>query len=252
MSVDAGIPAEGREPAEQDPAEPDSTEPAHHGQIPQVGGALGRTVAAGLSGEAVSVKGVLEAIGGVRGVVESLLPGMLFLGTYVFTQDPRLSVIAPAVLAIAACVWRLARREPAVSALAGLIGVGICVVTTLVTGKGEDYFLPGFWTNGAWSIALTISLVIGWPLLGFIVGGIRGDLTGWRKDRAIRRAAALCTVSWLVLFLARLAVQLPLYFAGEVGALGVARLVMGVPLYGLLVLFTWLVLRSATAKRDTI
>ena len=242
----------GGEAADQDPAEPESTEPAHHLHIPQVGGALGRTVAAGLSGEAVSAKGVLEAIGGVRGVIESLLPGILFLGIYVFTQDARLSVIAPAVLAIAACVWRLARREPAVSALAGLIGVGICVVTTLVTGKGEDYFLPGFWTNGAWSVALIASLVIGWPLLGFIVGAIRGDLTGWRKDRVIRRAAALCTASWLVLFLARLAVQLPLYFAGEVGALGVARLVMGVPLYGLLVLFTWLVLRAAIAKRDAI
>lgn len=218
---------------------------------PDTSRGLGRSIAAGLSGEAVSAKGVLEAIGGVRGVVESLLPGLLYLVIFVITQDARVSVIAPAVLAVGWTAWRLIRRQPVVSALAGLIGVGVCVVTTLVTGKGEDYFLPGFWINGAWTIALLGSLVIGWPLLGFIVGALRGDLTGWRKDHVVRRAAAICTVSWLVMFIARLAVQLPLYFASEVGALGIARLVMGVPLYGLLVLFTWLVLRSTVATRET-
>jgi hypothetical protein len=213
---------------------------------------IGRGIAAGLSGESVSVKGVLEAIGGVRGVFESLLPGLLYLIVYVVTQDPQISVIAPAVLAIGATSWRFAKREPATPALAGLFGVGICVVTTLVTGKGEDYFLPGFWINGAWSIALLGSLVVGWPLIGFIVGALRGELTAWRKDRIIRRAAALCTASWLLLFLVRLAVQLPLYYASETAALGVARLVMGVPLYGLLVLFTWLLMRSALAKQNPV
>lgn len=246
-----------RDDSKQDPAAAGSAESSASAEgadrtaVPRIGGALGRSVAAGLSGEAVSARGVLDAIGGVRGVAESLLPGLLFLVTFVLTQDARLSVIAPAVLAIGSTVWRLARRQPVTAALAGLLGVGICVVTTLVTGKGQDYFLPGFWINGAWSIALLGSLLVGWPLIGFIVGALRGDVTGWRKDRVVRRAAALCTACWLVLFLARLAVQLPLYFAGEVGALGIARLVMGVPLYGMLVIFTWLVLRSAIAKQET-
>ncbi|NLA65445.1 MAG: DUF3159 domain-containing protein, partial [Leucobacter sp.] len=40
---------------------------------------LGRAIEAGLSGEAVSARGVLEAIGGVRGIVETLLPATVYL-----------------------------------------------------------------------------------------------------------------------------------------------------------------------------
>ena len=43
--------------------------------------------------------------------------------------------------------------------------------------------------------------------------------------------------------------QLPLYYAGAVEALGVARLVMGVPLYALFVLATWQIFASALKKR---
>ena len=52
------------------------------------------------------------------------------------------------------------------------------------------------------------------------------------------------------MFTARLGVQLPLYFADETGALGVARLVMGVPLFALAVLFTWLLLSRASSMVD--
>lgn len=181
--------------------------------LPAVGGALGRTVEAGLSGEAVSARGVFAAIGGPRGVLESLLPGLIFLTTYVFTGDARLSAIAPAALALIAVATRLIRREPPVSAFSGALAVGVCVAATLVTGRGEDYFLPGFWINAAWILALTISMIARWPLLGLVLGALRGDLTGWRADALLRRAAVSTTLIWLALFVARLAVQLPLYFS---------------------------------------
>jgi hypothetical protein len=46
------------------------------------------------------------------------------------------------------------------------------------------------------------------------------------------------------LFAVRLAVGLPLYFAGATSALAVATLLMGVPLYSLVLIVTWLVIRS--------
>lgn len=211
---------------------------------------LGRSVSAGLAGENLSAQGVLDALGGVRGIVEALLPGLLYLVLFVFTQDARVSVIAPAAIALAALVVRIVARQPLVSALSGVLGIAVCVATTLMTGRGEDYFLPGFWINGAWSTALILSLLVGWPLLGFLVGAIRGDLLGWKKDRSIVVAARLATAVWLALFLLRLALQLPLYFAGEVAALGIARLTMGVPLFGLVILFTWLLFRHAFRAQE--
>ncbi|WP_449277368.1 DUF3159 domain-containing protein [Leucobacter sp. GX24907] len=216
----------------------------------RVGGTLGRTVQAGLDGEAVSAGGVLAAIGGVRGVVESLLPGLLFLVVYVFTQDATLSVIAPAALAVIAVLVRLVSGQPVVSALSGALGVGVCIAATLWTGSGRDYFLPGFLINTGWIAALLISVLVGWPLLGLVMGALRGDLTGWRRIRLLKRAATLTSLLWLTLFVARLAVQVPLYLADQVEALGVARLVMGVPLFALVVLFTWLILSRTSQSSD--
>lgn len=210
---------------------------------------LGKSIAAGLHGEDLTAKGILSALGGVRGILEAFLPGLLYLTLFVVTGDARVSVIAPAVLAILALAFRLVSRQPLVAALSGVLGVVICVVTTLVTGRGEDYFLPGFWINGAWILGLSISLIAGWPLIGFIVGALRGDLTGWRKDRTVLIPARLATTVWLVMFVVRLVVQLPLYFAGEVGWLGVARLVMGVPLFALVILFTWMLFRHVLGAK---
>ncbi|MEB4616175.1 DUF3159 domain-containing protein, partial [Leucobacter sp. M11] len=55
------------------------------------------------------------------------------------------------------------------------------------------------------------------------------------------------TLVWVGLFAARLAVQVPLYLANNADLLGLARIVMGMPLFALVVLFTWLTLRRFAA-----
>lgn len=213
-------------------------------------GGFGRAVEAGLSGEAMSAGGVLAAIGGWRGVVESLLPATLYLVGYAITRDARTSVIAPVAVVAIAALWRLVKREPLTAILSGALGVGVCVAAVLWTGEGTSYFVPGFFISGSWFIALAISLVVGWPLIGVFLGVFRGSLTYWRKIVPLRRAAQLTTVVWVMLFGARLAVQLPLYFAGSTEALGIARLLMGVPLFALGVVFTWFVLSRVIALVD--
>lgn len=221
----------------------DSESPAHRA-------GLGRAVEAGLSGEAISARGVLDAIGGWRGVIESLLPATVYLATFVVTRDPRVSVIAPVAIALVALAVRCIRREPVAAAVSGLLGVGVCVAAVLFTGEGSGYFVPGFFINGAWIAAHTISLLVGWPLIGLLLGFLRGSLTDWRAQPLLKRAAQLTTVFWIAIFAARLAVQLPLYFANETEALGIARLVMGVPLFALAILFTWFVLSRVGAMVD--
>lgn len=229
----------------------------------QASGGLSRAVEAGLGGEALSARGLLDAIGGVRGIVEALLPALVFLAVYVFTEDARVSAIAPVVISVLATGSRLVQRQSISGALSGLVGVAVCALAVLFTGEGRSFFLPGFWINGAWIVAHTVSLIVGWPLLGLLLGYFRGSLTEWRRVPMLRHAAALCTVAWIAVFAARLAVQLPLYFAagtaldtgssatavnGAVEALGIARLVMGVPLFAIAILFTWLVLSRVSAR----
>lgn len=244
-------PEEDRGPAaETEPGADPEAEPARRSA------GLGRVVEAGLHGEAVSARGLLEAIGGWRGIAETLLPATVYLTLYVLTRDARVSAIAPLVLAALAFGWRLIRREPMQAALSGLLGVIICVGVTMFTGRGEDYYLPGFWINAAWIAAHTISLLVGWPLIGLLLGFLRGSLTEWRRVPMLRRAAQLCTLLWIAAFAARLIVQLPLYFAAQGGdtaatdALGLARLLMGVPLFALAAILTWLVLSRVSASLD--
>lgn len=261
MTRDSGTqgPAEGPDPGTDAAAGgadgiPNAADPAESTVAPAsraeafatsaLGSGMGQAVRAGATGESLSARSVLGAIGGWRGIAETIVPSLVFLTLYVFTQDARLSAIVPGVLAILLIAIRLVRREPLVSAISGMLGVGIAVVITLVTGRGVDYFLSGFVINAAYALALLLSILIGWPVLGFVIGLLRGDVLGWRKDPRARRIALIVTLLWLALFVARLAVQLPMYLAEQVEALGVARLVMGTPLFALVIVATWLIART--------
>jgi len=61
------------------------------------------------------------------------------------------------------------------------------------------------------------------------------------------RAFTRATWLWAGLFALRLLVQLPLYLAGAVVALGVARTAMGLPLFALGLWLTWLLVRGSRA-----
>lgn len=232
-------------------------------EAPKRMGGMAHAIGRVQDGEALSSRGVMDAVGGVRGIVEATLPGLLFLVGFTITRDPRVSAIAPAAAVLLAIAVRLARRENITSAISGALGAGVAVIATLMTGRGEDFYLPGFITNAAWSLGLLISLLVRWPLFGLIYGFATGRGTAWRKNRPIRRAVFWLTLVWLGMFLARLGVQLPLYLAARSGAdagvtdaLGVARLVMGLPLFALVVIVTWVVLsglhRSSDDSQDDI
>ena len=182
---------------------------------------------------------VLHAMGGVRGVVESVLPSMAFLVIFTFFKDMNLGLLVSLGLAAVFSIARLAQRSKLVPALSGLIGVGICAFAAYRTGSAENYYLPGFWTNAAYAAVLILSILARYPIMGFVFGFIRTESSTWRKDPVRMRAYTLAT--WIVtgMFLLRLAVQLPLYFAGATEALGATRLLMGLPLYALTLWLAW-------------
>jgi hypothetical protein len=139
---------------------------------------------------------------------------------------------------------RIARRETLQFAFAGLVGVGIAAFIAERTGRAEDFFLPGLLLNAGYALAYAISIWIRWPLIGVLAGPLVGEGMEWRKDRV--RVAVYVKASWIWVgvFLLRLAVQLPLYLAGAVVALGIAKAAMGVPIFIVAIWLTYLVLRQ--------
>lgn len=182
---------------------------------------------------------VLHAIGGWRGLVESSLPAVAFLVLFTVTKELNLALIAALVAAAAFTLIRLVQGSKLVSALTGLVGVAICAFAAYRTGNASDYFVVGFWTNGLYSLAYLVSMAVRWPITGLIFGFIRGEGLAWRQNPVRVRQYMLATWIITILMLLRLVVQMPLYFANAVEALGATRLIMGLPLYALGVWLAW-------------
>jgi hypothetical protein len=203
--------------------------------------------------ERLTGRDLLGAVGGVRGILEALLPGLVFLVAYSVltsfagweTQDALVPALAASVgLAVVFTIVRIATKGQPTQAIAGLVGVLASAALALWTGNARDNYVIGFFTNAGYALALLISLLVRWPALGLVVGFLMGDGVAWRDDRRKYRAAQFLTLVWIGLFVARLAVQVPFYLVDNVEALGATRLLMGVPLYALVLVFTWLVVRA--------
>ena len=199
-------------------------------------------------GETPTSGALLKAMGGVRGLVESILPGLAFLVIYTITKDLVLSVVVPVVIAVLFVLVRVITRTPWSSALAGVVGLALSAGLALITGRAEDNFVFGFILNGVFLVALVVSIAVRWPLIGVIVSLIRGEGAAWREDRAKFRVALIATFLWCGLFVLRLAVELPLYFAGNAEALATLKLILGVPLYAGMLWVTWLLVRTVYAR----
>ena len=202
-------------------------------------------------GENPSGSALLAAMGGVRGLIESILPGLGFLVVYTITQQLLPSVLFPLGLAVIFVLVRVVTRQPWTSAVAGVVGIALSAGLALLTGRAEDNFVFGFLINAVFLLALLISLAARWPLIGVIASLITGEGSTWRQDRAKVKVAIVATLLWCGLFGVRLAVELPLYFAGNTQALATLKLILGVPLYAALLWVTWLLVRTAYARPES-
>lgn len=243
-----------------DGAEADAAtgEPADPTASELIGQALGQAARrAGIDPAAESSAGsvVWAAMGGWRGIVEAVLPGLVFIVAWTLTLDPEtgeanlpLSLGLSVGLAVVFTLVRLAQRGPAGAAFGGLVATGAAAALALLTGRGEDNFVPGLVTNGVYGTALLVSALVGWSLIGLAAGFLMNGGTAWRADPRKRRVFFWLAIGWAGLFYLRLAVQLPLYLAGEVALLGTLKLVMGLPLFAPLLAVTWIAVRAAYAR----
>ncbi len=194
---------------------------------------------------------VWSAMGGWRGILESVLPGLVFILAYTLTIDPVsgdgdlwLALGLSLGIAVVFTVARLVARQPITAAVGGLVAAGVAAAFAAFTGEASNNFVPGFITNAVYGSALLVSALVGWSLIGLAAGFLMGEGTAWRQDKRKRRVFFWLAIAWASLFAARLIVQLPLYFADNVAALGTLKLVMGLPLFAPLVAVTWLAVRA--------
>lgn len=192
-----------------------------------------------------------DALGGTRGVIEATAPGLVFVVVYVATRALVPTLISASCVALLACVIRLVQRQGLQQALSGLFGVAIGVIFAAATGRGENYFVWGIATNVAMALAFALSVLLRRGLVAQFYSPLTGLAKGWQSDPTyadLRRSCSLLTWMWAGIFALRVAVQAPLWLSGQVAALGVAKLILGLPLFGLGAWATWWGLRRYSSS----
>lgn len=189
-------------------------------------------------------KKVINALGGKRGILDSGLPALVFLIAFNVNRELIIALYAAVITSALLALIRLMRRDTLQHVLSGFIGVAFCAFLAWKTGEAADFYLPGLIINVVYGSVYAILNLVGFPLLGLLLGPILGENLAWRKVPARKRAYTRASWLWVALFVSRLLVQYPLYKSGNVNALGTARLAMGYPLFLLTAWGSWLIIRG--------
>jgi len=174
-------------------------------------------------------------MGGARGSFETALPTIAFVTAWLWRHDVKIAVVASAVIVLVLLLVRLASRQTPRYVLSAVFATAIAAFFALRSGRAEAAFLPGILTSAAWGVGSLLSVVVRWPIVGFIVAAgdplMAQDPTAWRRDRGLVRVCQRLTMVLVLLYAVRVLVMFPLYLAGQVTLLGVAKIALGWPAY---------------------
>ena len=186
---------------------------------------------------------VISAFGGKKGLIDSGIPAVIFLVIFNVTKDLQSALIASIAISALLTVIRLARRDTLQHALSGFIGVLICAWFANRTGNASDLYVPKLLTNLGYGSVYLIANLVGWPVLGLMLGPILGENLSWRNHPERKRAYVQASWLWVAMFFTRIAVQYPIYRSGNVNLLGTVNLAMGYPLFIATAYGSWLIIR---------
>ncbi|MGY1943314.1 DUF3159 domain-containing protein [Nocardia asiatica] len=187
-----------------------------------------------------------DVVRGKRGLLDVASPHLLYGVVYAVTQDVPVSVWSALIWGGGLVSARMIFGQPTRQAVGGLALAVLSGLLAVTTGRGVDFYLPHMLRGMAWGVLLLLSLLGRRPLVGVLVGPVVGG-TAWRQDRNLLRAYRQCTAVWAAIIGLRTAVHIPLYFANNVVALGIAHLLAGVPLFTVMVCVNLRILRRGYA-----
>lgn len=193
------------------------------------------------------------ALGGWRGSIETALPTVAFIAVWSWRQELRLAVWCAVGVAVVLAVLRLVQRSSLQHVLGAVFATALAAFFAMRSGKAEDAFLPGMLLSGGYLVGTLISILTRWPVVGFLVGAgdprAAEDPFGWRRDKGMVRVCSRLTWVLVALYVVRLSIQVPLYLAGQVAALGVAKIALGWPLWiAAVAAMGWLLVRGSTPQ----
>jgi hypothetical protein len=189
---------------------------------------------------------LFSAVGGWRTVAESVASRALFLVAYLLTgQVPASALIAVGGVFVFAVV-RLCTAGKTWQPAVGLIVVGVSALLAGGTGNAADFYLTSVLWQVVGGVLFLVSILVRWPVIGLVLGTVRGERVDWRRDRRERRRYYVCTAVFLAKFAIAAAVLVPLYLAEAVVPLGIAATLLGgAPALGVCVYLCWRILRTA-------
>ncbi|MEY4366661.1 MAG: hypothetical protein RLZ28_76 [Actinomycetota bacterium] len=196
------------------------------------------------NGELELTKGsIKKSFGGWLGIAESILPTIVFIFTYQLSANVWLAVFLSGGLSLIALIRQMIVRTALTQAVVGVVSIGVTIWLTLRDNNASDFFLQGLITNSAYLAVALISLVVRWPIVGLIVGFLIGEGFSWRKKPGHFNRFAAATAIYCSMYILRLAVEVPMYLANNLSALGAAKLILGIPLYAVTLWMMWLVVK---------
>jgi hypothetical protein len=208
------------------------------------------------------------ALGGKRGMLEAGVPGIVFTVVWLTTDQLRASLVASLVVAGVALAVRLAQRSTPQYVVNAVVGIGIgwiFVRWAESAGATADeqklaFFLPGILLSLGYTVVLGGSCLIGWPVMGFMLGAATEDPVGWHQNKQVVR---LCSrLTWVLLLPGAIGVLLqgPVWLLGSNGVISTNQAVVLILILrtglgwalrvGSWAVMVWLLARNATPLED--
>ncbi|RII08617.1 hypothetical protein DSC45_32755 [Streptomyces sp. YIM 130001] len=200
---------------------------------------------------AVTEAALFEAFGGLRGLIETVLPGLLFVTMYTINKDLKSAAIAAVAVAVVLVVVRLAMKDTVKHAFSGVFGVGFGVVFAMMTGNAKDFYLPGMLYTLGLALAYIITAAAGVPLIGLILGPVFKENLSWRtRNPGRKKAYTKASWAWGLILLAKVAILFPLYWWADTTQFGWVTIALKIPPFLLAVWLTWVFLAKAPPPID--
>jgi hypothetical protein len=201
--------------------------------------------------KAVTEAALFEAFGGVRGMVETVVPGLLFVTIFTINKNLNMSVIAALAVSFVLVAVRLVMKDTVKHAFSGVFGVVFGVVFAKMTGNAKDFYLPGMLYTLGLSLAYMITTLSGVPLIGLILGPVFKENLSWRtRNPGRKKAYAKASWAWGLILLAKCAILFPLYWWADPTQFGWVLVALKIPPFLLAVWLTWVFLAKAPPPID--
>lgn len=207
----------------------------------------------GRGSQDVTEAALFEAFGGVRGLVETTVPGLVFIALYTVNKDIHMAALTALGLSAVLAVLRLVRKDTMKHAFSGVFGVAFGVLFAMMTGNAKDFYLPGMLYTLGLALAYIITSAAGVPLLGLVLGPVFKENLSWRtRNPGRKRAYTKASYAWGAILLVKSAILFPLYFWGDTEQFGWVTVALKIPPFLLAVWLTWVFLAKAPAPINVI